>query len=195
MKHVNEKNYWNTQEERVKTFVFHNVRNSKTVTFTKHEKSPMGIPYLAGYVNNDQNLDFTASIYGENFEDNFNTSPELDELVSLNEKSVSEIQKEETQKGYKQERIAYFKKQKQRVETYIRYNLKNVHSIQFTRYGTSTKNVSYVNGYINNKKDLWFRTGIKGKNFENDFTTSNNLSDFVKPLIKSVSEIEHEKQR
>nr|WP_274517062.1 DUF1433 domain-containing protein [Fictibacillus macauensis] len=91
--------------------------------------------------------------------------------------------------------MAYFKKQKQRVETYIRYNLKNVHSIQFTRYGTSTKNVSYVNGYINNKKDLWFRTGIKGKNFENDFTTSNNLSDFVKPLIKSVSEIEHEKQR
>ncbi|MCX2827803.1 DUF1433 domain-containing protein [Bacillus pseudomycoides] len=97
-----EKKFWKAQEARVEKYIRYNVKDVKSITFTEHETSPMGIPRLKGYINNDQQLDFVARISTtENFEDQFDRSGELGKLIKKPEKSVSEIEKEE--KGKKQE--------------------------------------------------------------------------------------------
>ena len=56
----------------------------------------MGIPSIEGYINDDKDLWFDASISTtENFEDKFSRSGELGKLIKAPEKSVSEIEKEE----------------------------------------------------------------------------------------------------
>ncbi len=60
----------------------------------------MGIPYIKGYINDDKELWFNASISTtENFEDKFSRSGELGKLIKDPEKSVSEIEKEEKEKN------------------------------------------------------------------------------------------------
>ncbi|MGQ7773713.1 DUF1433 domain-containing protein [Bacillus sp. WC2507] len=77
----------------------YNVKDVKSITFTEHETSPMGVPRLKGYINNDQQLDFVARISTtENFEDQFDRSGELGKLIKQPEKSVSKIEKEEKEK-------------------------------------------------------------------------------------------------
>ncbi|MED1093839.1 DUF1433 domain-containing protein [Bacillus paramycoides] len=97
-----EEKFWKDQEARVEKYIRYNIKGVKSITFTKYETSPMGVPRLKGYINNDQQLDFIARISTtENYEDKFNCSGELDKLIEKPAKSVSEIEKEE--KGKKQE--------------------------------------------------------------------------------------------
>ncbi|MEB9628941.1 MULTISPECIES: DUF1433 domain-containing protein [Bacillus cereus group] len=94
-----EEMFWKTQEIRVEKYIHYNIKDVKSITFTEHETSPMGIPRLKGYINNDQQLDFVARISTtENFEDQFDRSGELGKLIKQPEKSVSEIEKEEKEK-------------------------------------------------------------------------------------------------
>ncbi|MCU5097967.1 DUF1433 domain-containing protein [Bacillus wiedmannii] len=94
-----EEKFWKVQETRVAKYIHYNVKDVKSITFTEHETSPMGIPRLKGYINNDQQLDFVARISTtENFEDKFDCSGELGNLIKDPEKSVSEIEKEEKKK-------------------------------------------------------------------------------------------------
>ncbi|HHB2169753.1 DUF1433 domain-containing protein [Bacillus cereus] len=94
-----EEKFWKTQEIRVEKYIHYNIKDVKSITFTEHETSPMGIPRLKGYINNDQQLDFVARISTtENFEDQFDRSGELGKLIKQPEKSVSEIEKEEKEK-------------------------------------------------------------------------------------------------
>ncbi|PFZ93360.1 DUF1433 domain-containing protein [Bacillus wiedmannii] len=94
-----EDKFWKVQEARVTKYIHYNVKDVKSITFTEHETSPMGIPRLKGYINNDQQLDFVARISTtENFEDKFDCSGELGNLIKDPEKSVSEIEKEEKKK-------------------------------------------------------------------------------------------------
>jgi len=94
-----EEKFWKTQEIRVEKYIHYNIQDVKSITFTEHETSPMGIPRLKGYINNDQQLDFVARISTtENFEDQFDRSGELGKLIKQPEKSVSEIEKEEKEK-------------------------------------------------------------------------------------------------
>ncbi|KAA0745206.1 DUF1433 domain-containing protein [Bacillus sp. AY3-1] len=94
-----EEKFWKTQETRVEKYIHYNVKDVKSITFTEHETSPMGIPRLKGYINNDQQLDFVARISTtENFEDQFDRSVELGKLIKQPEKSVSKIEKEEKEK-------------------------------------------------------------------------------------------------
>ncbi|PFM07893.1 hypothetical protein COC45_08185 [Bacillus cereus] len=94
-----EEKFWKVQETRVAKYIHYNVKDVKSITFTEHETSPMGIPRLKGYINNDQQLDFVARISTtENFEDQFDRSGELGKLIKQPEKSVSEIEKEEKEK-------------------------------------------------------------------------------------------------
>ncbi|PGM93715.1 hypothetical protein CN959_26980, partial [Bacillus cereus] len=52
-----------------------------------------------GYINNNKELDFIASISTtKNFENKFTRSGELDEMIKKPAKSVSEIEKEEKEK-------------------------------------------------------------------------------------------------
>ncbi|SCC41722.1 DUF1433 domain-containing protein [Bacillus wiedmannii] len=94
-----EEKFWKVQEARVEKYIHYNIIDVKSITFTERETSPMGIPRLKGYINNDQQLDFVARISTtENFEDQFNRSGELGKLIKQPEKSVSEIEKEEKEK-------------------------------------------------------------------------------------------------
>ncbi|EIT84136.1 hypothetical protein A374_16864 [Fictibacillus macauensis ZFHKF-1] len=195
MKHYNDQAFWQSQEKRVKKYILHNIKGARAITFKEREESPMGIPYIAGYVNDNKKLNFTATIYEKNFEDDFNCSPELNALSTLRTKPVSEIEKEETEKGYRQERINYFAAQKKRIETFIHYNLNDVTSITFTRYGASEHLQSYIFGYINHKKELWFKVSLPKGHFEREFEPSKKVQSFVKPSIKTFSEIEQEKDK
>ncbi|MGY2614139.1 DUF1433 domain-containing protein [Bacillus pretiosus] len=94
-----EEKFWKVQEARVEKYIHYNIIDVKSITFTERETSPMGIPRLKGYINNDQQLDFVARISTtENFEDQFDRSGELGKLIKQPEKSVSEIEKEEKEK-------------------------------------------------------------------------------------------------
>ncbi|HDR8134460.1 MULTISPECIES: DUF1433 domain-containing protein [Bacillus cereus group] len=94
--------FWKVQEARVTKYIHYNVKDVKSITFTERETSPMGIPRLKGYINNDQQLDFVARISTtENFEDKFDCSGELGKLIKDPEKSVSEIEKEEKEEKEK----------------------------------------------------------------------------------------------
>ncbi|MEI5889825.1 DUF1433 domain-containing protein [Bacillus cereus] len=91
-----EERFWKVQEARVEKYIHYNIKDVKTITFKEHSVSPMGVPRLKGYINNDEKLDFIAYISTtENFEDDFTRSGELGKLIKEPEKSVSEIEKEE----------------------------------------------------------------------------------------------------
>ncbi|MGG0256590.1 DUF1433 domain-containing protein [Bacillus toyonensis] len=104
MKYVDKKEqeeqFWKKQEIRIEKYIRYNIKNVQSITFTKREVSPMGIPAVYGYINDDKELDFIASISTtKNFENKFTCSGELyDNYVKKPEKSVSEIEKEEKEK-------------------------------------------------------------------------------------------------
>ncbi|PFN31137.1 DUF1433 domain-containing protein [Bacillus cereus] len=95
-----EEKFWNEQKERVEKYIHYNIKDVKSITFTENKISPMGVPHIKGYINNNKELDFTASISTtENFEDKFTRSGKLGKLIKNPEKSVSEIEKEEKEKN------------------------------------------------------------------------------------------------
>ncbi|MGH0425261.1 DUF1433 domain-containing protein [Bacillus pretiosus] len=97
-----EEKFWKAQEARIEKYIRYNIQDVKSITFIEHKISPMGVPSIEGYINNDKELWFIASISTtENFEDDFGRSGELGKLIKDPEKSVSEIEKEE--KAKKQE--------------------------------------------------------------------------------------------
>lgn len=94
-----EEKFWKDQETRIGNYIHYNIQDVKCITFTKHDISPMGVPRLKGYINNNEKLDFIAYISTtENFEDDFTHSRELGKIIKDPEKSVSEIEKEEKEK-------------------------------------------------------------------------------------------------
>ncbi|MGI8358862.1 DUF1433 domain-containing protein [Bacillus cereus] len=91
--------FWKQQETRIEKYIRYNIKDVQLITFTKHEVNPMGVPSVDGYINNDKELNFSASISTtKNFEDKLSRSGKLGELVKKPEKSVSEIEKEEKEK-------------------------------------------------------------------------------------------------
>ncbi|EEK75881.1 DUF1433 domain-containing protein [Bacillus cereus] len=94
-----EEKFWKVQEARVEKYIRYNIQDVKSITFIEHKISPMGIPSIEGYINDDKNLWFDASISTtENFEDKFSRSGELGKLIKDPENSVSEIEKKEKKK-------------------------------------------------------------------------------------------------
>ncbi|WP_440603447.1 DUF1433 domain-containing protein [Bacillus sp. GB_SG_008] len=90
------------QKTRIEKYIRYNVKDVESITFTEYSVSPMGVPHINGYINNDQELWFDASVVGsKNFEDDFSSSGELyDKYTKKPEKSVSEIEKEEKEKKH-----------------------------------------------------------------------------------------------
>ncbi len=79
-----------------KKYIHYNIKDVKSITFTKRDVSPMGVPKLKGYINKDEKLWFIAHISTtENFEDDFGRSGELGKLIKDPEKSVTEIERRE----------------------------------------------------------------------------------------------------
>ncbi|PHA64412.1 DUF1433 domain-containing protein, partial [Bacillus toyonensis] len=57
-----EEKFWKAQEARVEKYIHYNIQDVKSITFTKHDISPMGVPSVEGYINDDKELWFDASI-------------------------------------------------------------------------------------------------------------------------------------
>ncbi|MCU5270502.1 DUF1433 domain-containing protein [Bacillus cereus] len=94
-----EEKFWKAQEARVEKYIHYNIENVESITFSDHSVSPMGVPSVEGYINNDKELWFDASISTtDKFEDKFGCSGELDKMIKKPAKSVSEIEKEEKEK-------------------------------------------------------------------------------------------------
>ena len=69
-------------KERVEKYIHYNIKDVKSITFTKNDVSPMGVPSVEGYINNDKELWFDASISTtDKFEDKFGCSGELDKMI------------------------------------------------------------------------------------------------------------------
>ncbi|MGW5954878.1 DUF1433 domain-containing protein [Bacillus mycoides] len=95
-----EEHFWKKQEARVEKYIHYNIENVESITFSDHSVSPMGVPQLKGYINNNKKLWFIGHISNtKNFEDHFGRSGELGKLIKDPEKSVSEIEKEEKAKN------------------------------------------------------------------------------------------------
>ncbi|MCR8859080.1 hypothetical protein CN887_29770 [Bacillus pseudomycoides] len=95
-----EVNFWKVQEARVEKYIRYNINDVKSIKFTEHKVSPMGVPHVKGYINANKELRFDAGISNtKDFENDFGCSGELyDNYMKKPAKSVSEIEKEEKEK-------------------------------------------------------------------------------------------------
>ncbi|MCP1122688.1 DUF1433 domain-containing protein [Bacillus sp. 3103sda1] len=95
-----EEQFWKRQEARVTKYIHYNIKDVKSITFTEHKVNPMGVPSINGYINDDKELSFNASIIdSKDYEKDFSCSGKLyDNYVKKPEKSVSAIEKEEKEK-------------------------------------------------------------------------------------------------
>ena len=89
--------YFSIQEQRIEKLLKYNTPEFKSIKFTKRDVSPMGIPYIEGYINDDKTLDFSADVEpnDHNFEGSLGMSTKLREMMNVDLKNYSEIIKEE----------------------------------------------------------------------------------------------------
>ncbi|MDM5190971.1 DUF1433 domain-containing protein [Bacillus sp. DX4.1] len=94
-----EEKFWKVQEARVEKYIHYNIQDVKSITFIEHKISPMGVPHIKGYINDNRELWFDAGLDdNDTFERKLGRSGELGKLIKKPEKSVSEIEKEEKEK-------------------------------------------------------------------------------------------------
>lgn len=95
-----EEQFWKEQEARIEKYIHYNIKEVKSITFKERSVTPMGVPHISGYINENKELWFDASISTtKEFERGFGCSGELyDNYVKKPAKSVSEIEKEEKHK-------------------------------------------------------------------------------------------------
>ncbi|PFB14615.1 DUF1433 domain-containing protein [Bacillus cereus] len=94
-----EERFWKVQEARIEKYIHYNIQDVKSITFIEHKISPMGVPHIKGYINDNRELWFDAGLDdNDTFERKLGRSGELGKLIKGPEKSVSEIEKEEKEK-------------------------------------------------------------------------------------------------
>ncbi|EEL37113.1 MULTISPECIES: DUF1433 domain-containing protein [Bacillus] len=94
-----EERFWKVQEARIEKYIHYNIQDVKSITFIEHKISPMGVPHIKGYINDNRELWFDAGLDDNDiFERKLGRSGELGKLIKDPEKSVSEIEKEEKEK-------------------------------------------------------------------------------------------------
>ncbi|TKH32980.1 DUF1433 domain-containing protein, partial [Bacillus cereus] len=94
-----EERFWKVQEARIEKYIHYNIQDVKSITFIEHKISPMGVPHIKGYINDNRELWFDAGLDdNDTFERKLGRSGELGKLIKDPEKSVSEIEKEEKEK-------------------------------------------------------------------------------------------------
>ncbi|PQZ45959.1 hypothetical protein CQZ94_29435 [Bacillus sp. MYb209] len=95
-----EEKFWKAQEVRVEKYIRYNIQDVKSITFIEHKISPMGVPHIKGYINDNRELWFDAGLDDNDiFDRKLGCSGELGKLIKGPEKSVSEIEKEEKAKN------------------------------------------------------------------------------------------------
>ena len=96
-KHNEKKKFYSEQKDRITTYMKHNVKDYKSITFTNFKRNPMDGYDITGYINNNKKLKFTAGIRStENyqFDGDLIYTDELDNLFIKNQKTLTQIEKE-----------------------------------------------------------------------------------------------------
>ncbi|EIT83700.1 hypothetical protein A374_19310 [Fictibacillus macauensis ZFHKF-1] len=192
-----EKTFFEKQEQRVAKYIHHNLKNVKSITFTDRSNNPFVGPRISGYINNNKTLTFDVSVFGEDFGDHLFYGGELETYIKLRSKSITEIEKEEMQKGYKEKQEHYFTEQKKRIRKYIEGNFKGITAVTFREYGTTDHHTAYVNGYFNHKKENVFRVLLNDDEmFESQLETDHpKIEEMRNKHDKTISEIEKEQRQ
>ncbi|MCE5030311.1 DUF1433 domain-containing protein [Staphylococcus epidermidis] len=86
----------------------------------------------------------------------------------------------------------YYNQQKDRIELFMKYNVKGYKNTHFTKIERNPMDGYDISGYVNSDKDKSFTASIRSTEdfqFDGDITGSNNLEVLYHNNIKSVSEI------
>lgn len=102
LKSIQETKFLNEEKPRIEKYLKYNYENIETVTLTKVVVTPMGVPHIEGFVNNNPDMNFDAGIYDKHFEQALSSTGDIpltrtDEATENGEKSVSDIEKEEAE--------------------------------------------------------------------------------------------------
>ncbi|MGC7686432.1 DUF1433 domain-containing protein [Staphylococcus epidermidis] len=92
----------------------------------------------------------------------------------------------------------YYNQQKDRIELFMKYNVKGYKNTHFTKIERNPMDGYDISGYVNSDKDKSFTAGIRSTEdlqFDGDITSSNNLEVLYHNNIKSVSEIKKEQSK
>ncbi|MBI5972102.1 DUF1433 domain-containing protein [Staphylococcus caledonicus] len=92
----------------------------------------------------------------------------------------------------------YYDEQKERIELFMKYNVKGYKTIHFTKIERNPMDGYDIEGYINNDKDIAFTAGTRFREnfqFDGDITSSAKLEEMYIKKIKSVSQIKKEYKR
>lgn len=98
-KNAADDNFWKSQKTRIELYYTYNFNDIHSFTYTDSKKIPTGAHVLDGYVNNDPQLYFHATVDpGQDFEGQGGESAKLSEMIKpefeTQTKSVSQILKE-----------------------------------------------------------------------------------------------------
>ena len=102
---------------------------------------------------------------------------------------------------YDEKKVAkekYYNQQKDRIELFMKYNVKGYKDTHFTKIERNPMDGYDISGYVNSDKDKSFNAGIRSTEdfqFDGDITSSNNLEVLYHKNIKSVSEIKKEQSK
>ena len=102
---------------------------------------------------------------------------------------------------YDEKKVAkekYYNQQKDRIELFMKYNVKGYKNTHFTKIERNPMDGYDISGYVNSDKDKSFNAGIRSTEdfqFDGDITSSNNLEVLYHNNIKSVSEIKKRREK
>ncbi|MCY1570108.1 DUF1433 domain-containing protein [Staphylococcus pettenkoferi] len=95
------------------------------------------------------------------------------------------------------EKEKFYSEQKERITTYMKYNVKDYKSITFTNFKRNPMDGYDITGYINNDKKLEFSAGVRSTGnyqFDGDISFTGALSKLLNKNTKTISQIEEEKR-
>ena len=97
----------------------------------------------------------------------------------------------------KEKEQQYYDEQKERITLYMKYNIKNFKSIDFTSCERDPMGGYAIKGYINNNNKLSFTASayLDEKNqFEGDYSSTEEFDKIIIKNPKTVSEIKKEEK-
>lgn len=94
---INKKNIMQEESPRIKKFLQYNYPDIKNIAFTKVVIHPTGVPHIEGYVNENKNYFFSASVSSPHFNTGVSFSAEWhpESMGTLSVKTFNEIEAEE----------------------------------------------------------------------------------------------------
>ena len=98
----------------------------------------------------------------------------------------------------KEKEQKYYNEQKERIELFMKYNVKGYRTIHFTAIEKNPMDGYDISGYINNDKKIAFTAGVRsteGFQFDGNISSSAKLEVMYKNNPKPVSEIKKEQNK